>query len=94
MSEPNIAAVTDDRPELSRFFGSKCFREAVIRERLPRAVYESYLRTGDLGRTLDIAIAPEVAKAMMAWGIAQGTTHYAHRFIPLTLQPRASTKRS
>jgi glutamine synthetase len=83
-SQSNLASLADDRPELSRIFGSKCFREAVIRERLPRAVYESFLKTIELGKPLHIDIAPEVAKAMMSWAIAQGATHYAHWFIPMT----------
>jgi glutamine synthetase len=84
MSHENLASLADDRPELSRVFGSKCFREAVIRERLPRAVYESYIRTIELGNPIHIDIAPQVAKAMMGWAIAQGATHYAHWFIPMT----------
>jgi glutamine synthetase len=84
MSSPNLAALADDRPELSRLFGSKCFREAVIRERLPRAVFESYIRTIELGKAIQLDIAPQVAKAMMSWAVAQGATHYAHWFIPMT----------
>jgi glutamine synthetase len=83
-SQPNLAGLADDRPELSRVFGCKCFREAIIRERLPRAVYESYIRTIELGKPIHIDIAPQVAKALMSWAIAQGASHYAHWFIPLT----------
>jgi glutamine synthetase len=50
----------------------------VIRERLPRSVYESNIRTSELGKPLQLDIAPQVAKAMMNWAIAQSATHYAH----------------
>ncbi|OHT13376.1 Glutamine synthetase, catalytic domain containing protein [Tritrichomonas foetus] len=74
----------DCRPDLYRVYGSKVFREAVIRERLSKSIYDGFLKTIELGRTLDVSIAPEVAKAMMQWAIEQGATHYAHWFLPMT----------
>ena len=74
----------DCRPDLYRVYGSKVFREAVIRDRLSKSIYDSFLKTIELGRTLDESIAPEVAKVMMQWAIEQGATHYAHWFLPMT----------
>ncbi|KAH0791022.1 glutamine synthetase type III [Histomonas meleagridis] len=74
----------DYRPELYKIYGSKTFREAIIRERLTKSIYESYLKTIEYGMPLDVSIAPEVAKVMMQWAIEQGATHYAHWFLPMT----------
>ena len=65
-------------------YGSKVFRESEIRLRLTRKVYESYLKTLETGKSIDVNIAPNVAKAMMDWAIENGATHYAHWFIPMT----------
>lgn len=74
----------DCRPDLYKVYGSKVFREAVIRERLTKGVYDSFLKTIQLGLPLNESIAPDVAKAMMTWAIEQGATHYAHWFLPMT----------
>ncbi|KAA6387342.1 MAG: Glutamine synthetase [Streblomastix strix] len=74
----------DDRSPLAKIFGSRCFREAIIRDRLPKSVYETFLKTIELGEPLALSIAPAVAKAMMSWALSQGATHYAHWFIPMT----------
>lgn len=74
----------DCRPEIYRIYGSKVFREAIIRERLQKSIYESYLNTIEIAAPLDPKIAPEVARVMMEWAIQQGATHYAHWFLPLT----------
>lgn len=76
----------DYRPDLYRVYGSKVFREAIVRERLSKAIYESFLKTFELRKPLDVSIAPEIAKAMMQWAIEQGATHYAHWFLPMTNQ--------
>ena len=65
----------DYRPEIYRIYGSKVFREAIIRERLTKSIFESYLNTIEMAAPLDPKIAPEVAKVMMEWAIEQGATH-------------------
>lgn len=80
----NRSQSMDYRPDLYRVFGSKVFRESIVRDRLSKSIYESYLKTFELRKPLDVSIAPEIAKAMMQWAIEQGATHYAHWFLPLT----------
>ncbi len=68
-------------PEL---FGSYTFNDAVMKERLPKAVYKSLRETIDEGKALDLSIADDVAAAMKDWAISLGATHYTHWFQPLT----------
>ncbi len=68
-------------PEL---FGCQVFNEDVMRERLPREVYESLIRTMETGGEIDASIADAVAAAMKDWAIEKGATHYTHWFQPLT----------
>ena len=65
-------------------FGSCVFSDAVMRQRLPEAVYLTVRRTIDLGDRLDVSVAGAVAEAMRDWAIENGATHYAHVFYPLT----------
>ena len=74
----------EKRCELFPIYGSKVFRESEIRQRLTRKIYESFIKTIENGNSIDVSIAPDVAKAMMDWAIENGATHYAHWFIPMT----------
>ena len=55
-----------------------------MRQRLPKEVYRSLLRTIDRGEPLDPAVADVVAATMKDWAIENGATHYTHWFQPLT----------
>jgi len=68
----------------SEIFGSNVFSKDVMRDHLPKAIYQSLLRTIDTGASLDPAVADTVASAMKDWAIGKGATHYAHIFYPLT----------
>ncbi len=65
-------------------FGANVFNTAVMKERLPKAVYKSLLSTIEEGAKLDTSTADAVANAMKDWAISKGATHYAHVFYPLT----------
>ena len=65
-------------------FNANVFSTAVMKERLPKAVYKSVLATIEHGTMLDISVADAVATAMKDWAIEKGATHYAHVFYPLT----------
>ncbi len=65
-------------------FNANVFSTAVMKERLPKAVYKSVIATIEHGEMLDISVADAVATAMKDWAIAKGATHYAHVFYPLT----------
>ena len=68
-------------PEL---FGCMVFSDDVMRERLPKDVYESLARTIEKGKPIDPSIAKTVASAMKDWAVEKGATHYTHWFQPLT----------
>ena len=65
-------------------FNANVFSTAVMKERLPKSVYKSVIRTIEGGEPLDISVADAVANAMKDWAIEKGATHYAHVFYPLT----------
>jgi glutamine synthetase len=65
-------------------FGSDIFSRTMMRQRLPKEVYRSLLRTIDRGEPLDPAVADVVAASMKDWAIENGATHYTHWFQPLT----------
>lgn len=64
--------------------GERSFSEAVMRARLPKAVFKELKKTIDFGAPLDTAIADSVAIAMREWAKELGATHYTHWFHPLT----------
>jgi glutamine synthetase len=69
---------------IDSIFGSDVFSRSVMRQRLPKEVYRSLLRTVDRGEPLDPQVADVVAAAMKDWAIENGATHYTHWFQPLT----------
>ena len=74
----------DNGRRISEIFASMVFNEDVMRERLPKDVYKSLLKTIETGKELDPGIADVVASAMKDWAIEHGATHYTHWFQPLT----------
>ncbi len=69
---------------IDSIFGSDVFSRSMMRQRLPKEVYRSLLRTIDQGEPLDPAIADVVAASMKDWAIEHGASHYTHWFQPLT----------
>ncbi|MCP5097114.1 MAG: glutamine synthetase type III [Chloroflexi bacterium] len=65
-------------------FGANVFNTAVMKDRLPKAIYKSIIKTIEEGSPLDTSTADVVANAMKDWAISKGATHYAHVFYPLT----------
>ncbi|MCP4357391.1 MAG: glutamine synthetase type III [Chloroflexi bacterium] len=65
-------------------FARNVFSTAMMKKRLPKAVYKSLLQTIGEGKPLDTTTADVVASAMKDWAIEKGATHYAHVFYPLT----------
>ncbi len=70
--------------KVSEFFGINVFGDSVMKERLPKDVYEILKSTIKEGKSLDSSIANTVADAMKEWAIEKGATHYTHWFQPLT----------
>ncbi len=69
---------------LSDYFGSNVFNDAVMRERLPKAAYKALKKTIDESLPLDTTVAEVIASAMKDWAIEKGATHFTHWFQPLT----------
>lgn len=65
-------------------FGSKVFNLPTMKERLPKEIYKSLVKTINDGTKLDINVANAVAHAMKEWALENGCTHYTHWFQPMT----------
>ncbi|MBD3385031.1 glutamine synthetase type III [candidate division KSB1 bacterium] len=65
-------------------FGVNVFNESVMREKLPKDIYEKLQDTIRNGVKLDLKIANAVAHAMKEWAINRGCTHFTHWFQPQT----------
>ncbi|MBR4208879.1 MAG: glutamine synthetase III [Lachnospiraceae bacterium] len=72
-----------EKMNVSEIFGQNVFNDAVMRERLPKKVYEAVRRTIDEGAEMTRDTADVVAHAMMEWAVERGATHYTHWFQPL-----------
>ncbi len=72
------------KKNIPALFGSMVFSDAVMRERLPKGIYESLHRTIAEGKDLDTTSASVVAAAMRDWAIEKGATHFTHWFLPMT----------
>ncbi|HZN61106.1 MAG TPA: glutamine synthetase III, partial [Planctomycetota bacterium] len=78
------APTVDYKRPITEFYGENVFGMAVLRESLPKKVFQSLLRTVDHGEKLDPVHADTIANAMKDWAIARGATHYTHWFQPMT----------
>ncbi|HEY6948864.1 MAG TPA: glutamine synthetase III, partial [Gemmatimonadales bacterium] len=65
-------------------FAKDVFSPTLMRQRLPKEVYRSLMRTIDHGEALDPQVAGVVAATMKDWAIENGATHFTHWFQPLT----------
>ncbi len=65
-------------------FGCNVFNAKVMRDCLPKKVYEAVMRTKTLGTPLPKDAADAVANAMKDWALSKGCTHFTHWFQPMT----------
>jgi glutamine synthetase len=72
------------RQRVDEIYGADVFTRRVMRQRLPKDVFKSLVRTIDQGQPLDPHVADVVAAAMKDWAIENGATHFTHWFQPLT----------
>jgi glutamine synthetase len=70
--------------ELTEVFGSNVFNDRVMKERLPRQIYQALRETIEKDIPLRPDVADVVADAMKDWALEKGATHYTHWFQPLT----------
>ena len=64
--------------KISDYFGENVFSKAVMRERLPKEVFDEICSVERNGGQISMAAADVVAKAMMEWAVEKGATHYTH----------------
>ncbi|MCF7949695.1 MAG: glutamine synthetase III [Spirochaetia bacterium] len=69
---------------LTEIYGIHVFNDSVMRQRLPKPVYNQLKEVQQGKRELSLEVAEVVASAMKDWAIEKGATHYTHWFQPLT----------
>ena len=69
---------------VAEIFGMDSFNDTVMRERLPKRIYDDLKKTIREGSELKPSTAEVVANAMKDWAIEHGATHYTHWFQPMT----------
>ena len=77
-------AVEAGSVNIPEMFGVNVFGLEQIRERLPKAAYESLQRCMERGESLDVQLADLVANEMKLWAVERGATHFTHWFQPMT----------
>ena len=60
--------------KIPEYFGSMVFNDAVMRDRLPKNIYEALRKTMTQGLHLELEIANVVAASMKDWAIEKGAT--------------------
>lgn len=73
-----------EKVSIPEIFGMNVFNDAMMRDHLPKHVYEELKNTIERGETLNSSIADIIANAMKDWAIERGATHYTHWFQPMT----------
>ncbi|NCB48974.1 MAG: glutamine synthetase type III, partial [Clostridia bacterium] len=65
-------------------FGSMVFNDSVMKEKLPKEIYNAIQKSIKEGERLDKKVANAVASAMKNWAVEKGVTHFTHWFQPMT----------
>ena len=68
----------------TELYGQNVFSLTVMRQVLPKQVYQHMVEIHEKGIELDPATADVIAAAMKDWATQRGATHYCHWFHPLT----------
>lgn len=76
---------------ITEIFGEDVFSDSVMKERLPKKVYNEVKRTIETGADMSLATADVVANAMKDWAVGKGATHYSHWFDLLPVSRQKST---
>ena len=70
--------------KVEKLFAENVFTDVEMEKRISKEAYDSYRKTVDENVPLAKKAADEIAKAMMAWAMEKGATHYTHWFQPMT----------
>ncbi|QQO07432.1 glutamine synthetase III [Breznakiella homolactica] len=77
-------AIDFTKTPVTEVYGSNCFSNAVMRERLPKNIFKEILAVQAGEKELTLEVAEFAAAAMRDWALSKGATHYTHWFHPLT----------
>lgn len=69
---------------LEDIYGEYCFSESLMRQRLPKLLFEEFKKVQAGKKELSRDVAEVIAGAIKDWAIEKGATHYTHWFQPLT----------
>ena len=69
---------------MPEIFGSMVFNESVMRDKLPKEIYNALKKTMSQGTQLELDVANVVAAAMKDWAVEKGANHFTHWFQPMT----------
>ncbi|MBR3642987.1 MAG: glutamine synthetase III, partial [Parasporobacterium sp.] len=69
---------------IKEMYGSLVFNDKVMRERLPKDVYQAVKKTIQNQSHLELEVANTVAAVMKEWALEHGATHFTHWFQPMT----------
>jgi len=69
---------------ITELFGENTLQLEDLKERLPKAIWQTLDKTISEGEELKPDVAEAVAVAMKDWATEKGATHYTHWFQPLT----------
>ncbi|MFA7229640.1 MAG: glutamine synthetase III [Victivallaceae bacterium] len=73
-----------DEVAITDIYGQDVFSLKVMKDYLPKSVFNKLSTTIKKGVVLDSSIADDVANAMKQWALSKGASHYTHWFQPLT----------
>ncbi|MEA3347396.1 MAG: glutamine synthetase III, partial [Candidatus Auribacterota bacterium] len=74
----------DPAKSITEIYGENVFSFKTMRNYLSDKAINSLKETIEKGKSLNPAIADEVADAMKNWAVSKGATHFTHWFQPLT----------
>jgi len=76
--------MSESNAKVPEIYASMVFNDKVMRERLPKDVYQAVRKTSRNGTHLELDVANTVAAAMKEWALEKGATHFTHWFQPMT----------
>ncbi|MBO6047296.1 MAG: glutamine synthetase III [Erysipelotrichaceae bacterium] len=74
----------EKKTNIQEIFGKLVFSDQLMKEKLPRDVYEAVHKTSKYGTHLQLDVANTVAAVMKEWALEKGATHFTHWFQPMT----------
>ncbi len=83
LTRPKSNKPADNR-KISSYYAENVFNEPKLRTYLSNDAYKLYKQTIAEGKKITRDLADQIAAALKAWCMEQGTTHYTHWFQPLT----------